>query len=44
MFPANGTNAEQLLNVADQTLYRAKEEGRDRVVSASRPAGVPVLR
>lgn len=32
-FPADGTDAEPLLRVADQRLYRGKEAGRDRVVA-----------
>ncbi len=31
IFPENGTNMTQLLRAADQALYRAKREGRDRV-------------
>ena len=34
-FPQHGTTAEQLLQVADKALYRAKHEGRDRVAVAS---------
>ncbi|WP_337244934.1 diguanylate cyclase [Luteimonas sp. gir] len=34
-FPANGTTPELLLQVADATLYRAKAEGRNRVLHAS---------
>ena len=34
-FPGHGATAEELLRTADQALYRAKAEGRDRVVVAS---------
>jgi diguanylate cyclase (GGDEF)-like protein len=36
--PGDGESTEQLLAAADAALYRAKSEGRDRVVSSSRPA------
>jgi len=32
-FPENGTTASELLQSVDAALYRAKQEGRDRVVS-----------
>jgi diguanylate cyclase (GGDEF)-like protein len=33
-FPANGTTGDALLRAADAALYRAKQEGRDRVMVA----------
>jgi diguanylate cyclase (GGDEF)-like protein len=34
VYPANGQTAESLIRVADEALYRAKQQGRDRVVVA----------
>jgi diguanylate cyclase (GGDEF)-like protein len=36
-YPANGTKSEELLRSADAALYRAKQAGRDKVVSAGTP-------
>jgi diguanylate cyclase (GGDEF)-like protein len=33
-FPDHGTNAEAIINKADAALYRAKQEGRNRIVVA----------
>jgi diguanylate cyclase (GGDEF)-like protein/PAS domain S-box-containing protein len=34
VFPDNGDSAEHLLKAADGALYRAKEQGRDRIITA----------
>ena len=34
VFPENGESVEHLLKTADEALYRAKEEGRDRITCA----------
>jgi diguanylate cyclase (GGDEF)-like protein len=33
-FPAHGDNPDAVLNAADAAMYRAKQQGRDRVVAA----------
>jgi diguanylate cyclase (GGDEF)-like protein len=33
-FPEHASTTEQLLHAADKALYRAKSEGRDRVIAA----------
>ena len=38
VYPANGTKPADLLKAADQALYRAKHEGRDRVCVAAEAA------
>ena len=35
-------HADQLVAMADAALYRAKDQGRDRIVKADEPANAPV--
>jgi len=37
-YPSGGTTAEELVGTVEQALYRAKEEGRDRVCTQEEPA------
>ena len=39
MLPTDGTTLDQVLQVADASLYAAKRAGRDRVRIAGRAAG-----
>lgn len=40
-FPRHGAELEDVVNVADAAMYRAKAEGRDRIVLAPDPPGGP---
>jgi diguanylate cyclase (GGDEF)-like protein len=40
-FPRHGTTLDDVVNVADAAMYRAKAEGRDRIVLAPGPAIEP---
>jgi diguanylate cyclase (GGDEF)-like protein len=42
-FPEQSENSEGLIHMADVTLYRAKKEGRDRVVVSDEPEAVQKL-
>ena len=37
MFPTHGKDVNELINAADQAMYRGKAQGRDRVIVAESP-------